>query len=185
MRLWLVAFAVRRVYCRVQTATVSMSNVNEREPEGHLIGNMSRRFSTDPTKNPNAWGVANKRKSAIMLHPNQPDAASDHAVDDHERVAGKATQRIVLPSPRARHADACGVEISGAYGPFSDIVNGVFEPTSQQCCGVGVYRKRDDGDKWLEYSSNALKWNVLDTAHRGQSWGWAALRPGGAALKNA
>ena len=104
-----------------------------------------------------------------------------HAPDEGaEQIASERSPTDAsLPSP----LDACGVEISGAYGPFSDVVNGVFEPTSQQCCGVSVYRKRDDGDKWLEYSSNALKWNVLDTAHRGQSWGWAAFASRGGGIE--
>jgi hypothetical protein len=67
------------------------------------------------------------------------------------------------------------VHIAGASGAFADFVNGIYEPTSQHCCGMTVYQKRDDKDKWLEYSNAADRWNVLDSAHRGQCWGWAYL----------
>ena len=96
----------------------------------------------------------------------------EHSDSDSSGQSG--AQQILLPSP-TKLSDAFAVEISGASGPFSHIINGVFEVTSQRCCGMSVYRKRDDGDKWLEYSDQAVKWNVLDTAHRGQSWGWASF----------
>ena len=111
-------------------------------------------------------------------HPLQPTLTT--ALTANARTEQLPLQRSSVD--RGSHASSLpsliadfSLEISGASGPFSDIVNGVFERTSEQCCGMSVYRKRDDGDKWLEYSSQALKWNVLDTAHRGQSWGWAAF----------
>ena len=67
------------------------------------------------------------------------------------------------------------VHISGATGVFADIVNGVYEPTLEHCCGMTVYCKRGDNDKWLEYSNEADRWTILDTKHRGQVWGWAYL----------
>jgi hypothetical protein len=103
---------------------------------------------------------------------NSDSIRNENSDSDCSKQSG--ANRVFLPTPVAV-PDALTVEISGACGPFSHVINGVFELTSQQCCGMSVFRKRNDGDKWLEYSSHAQKWNVLDTAHRGQSWGWAAF----------
>ena len=67
-------------------------------------------------------------------------------------------------------------QILGATGSYSDVINGVFESTLQQCGGKPVYHKRENGDIWMEYDSNACEWNVLNTAHRGLSWGYASFK---------
>ncbi len=38
-----------------------------------------------------------------------------------------------------------------------------------------VYRKRGDGDKWLEYWAPTKKWMVRTTAKRGTNMCWASL----------
>jgi hypothetical protein len=87
----------------------------------------------------------------------------------HEDLESFHSQRAAL------HRIVHDVHISGATGVFADIVNGVYEPTLEHCCGMTVYCKRGDNDKWLEYSNEADRWAILDTKHRGQVWGWAYL----------
>jgi hypothetical protein len=66
--------------------------------------------------------------------------------------------------------------IIGASGIYSDVINGIYEATLQQSGGKPVYHKCDDSDIWLEYDGKAGEWNVLNTAHRGLSWGYASLK---------
>ncbi len=67
-------------------------------------------------------------------------------------------------------------QIVGASGSYSDLINGVYESTLQQCGGKPVYRKFDDSDIWMEHDTKAGEWNVLNTAHRGLSWGYASFK---------
>jgi hypothetical protein len=67
-------------------------------------------------------------------------------------------------------------QIVGAAGSFRDFINGVFESTLQQCGGKPVYQKCDNSDIWMEHDIKAGEWNVLNTAHRGLSWGYASFK---------
>ncbi len=66
--------------------------------------------------------------------------------------------------------------ILGASGIYSDLINGVYIATLQQCGGKPVYHKCDNADIWFEYDGRAGEWNVLNTAHRGLSWGYASFK---------
>ena len=67
-------------------------------------------------------------------------------------------------------------QIMGAAGAYCSLINGVFESTLQQCGGKPVYHKRDNADIGMEYDPAACEWNVLNTAHRGLSWGYASFK---------
>lgn len=117
-------------------------------------------FTATPRESVPAHKTAN---SAFNIQNNVGTSSSQHVAP------------VSFHSPTSNHRVVRDVCISGATGLFADIVNGVYEPTSEHCCGMTVYRKREDNDKWLEYSNAADRWSVLDTAHRGQVWGWAFL----------
>ncbi len=66
--------------------------------------------------------------------------------------------------------------ILGATGVYSDLINGMYAATMQQCGGKPVYHKCDNADIWFEYDGRAGEWNVVNTAHRGLSWGYASFK---------
>jgi hypothetical protein len=60
------------------------------------------------------------------------------------------------------------VRLAGATGDRATYVNGVYEPTSELSCGVTVYRKVGDADRWLEYHAGAGQWQAKPTASKGK-----------------
>jgi hypothetical protein len=80
-------------------------------------------------------------------------------------------------SLRDRTADSVTqFQIFGATGVYSSFINGLYQSTLQQCGGKPVYHNCDNSDIWLEYDGKGCEWNVLNTAHRGMSWGYASLK---------
>ena len=80
-------------------------------------------------------------------------------------------------SLRDRMADSVTqFQIFGATGVYSSFINGLYQSTLQQCGGKPVYHNCDNSDIWLEYDGKGCEWNVLNTAHRGMSWGYASLK---------
>ena len=78
---------------------------------------------------------------------------------------------------RDRMADSVTqFQIFGATGVYSSFINGLYQSTLQQCGGKPVYHNCDNSDIWLEYDGKGCEWNVLNTAHRGMSWGYASLK---------
>ncbi len=61
------------------------------------------------------------------------------------------------------------MRISGATGGTAAFVNGIYDPTSPPEIHDGhhTYRKRDDQDRWLEYSRSANTWQCVDTEDKG------------------
>jgi hypothetical protein len=116
---------------------------------------------------------------SIAATPREVPPSGAHTFANFEVDPSCSTIQLqTLASPQSKSHDLQvlrDVHISGATGVFADFVNGIFEPTLEHCCGMSVYRKRNDSDIWLEYSSEAARWTILDTAHRGQVWGWAYL----------
>jgi hypothetical protein len=113
--------------------------------------------------------------SAPLQDPHSDFASTGVSIHLNESSADHHSTHLSSYSASHEHQDLRDVHVSGASGVFADFVNGVYEPTSERCCGMTVYHKRDDNDKWLEYSNKAHRWTILDTAHRGQIWGWAFL----------
>jgi hypothetical protein len=62
------------------------------------------------------------------------------------------------PSSQAA-SDTRPVSISGAEGPYSMMINGVFLLTAESCNGKPKYRMEGNLDKCLVYSSSAI-WSV-------------------------
>ena len=59
-----------------------------------------------------------------------------------------------------------GVVLSGATGPLSVYINGVFAPTGKEHNGKPLFQKVGDGpDRWLCYNTND-QWMVMDTADK-------------------
>jgi hypothetical protein len=54
-------------------------------------------------------------------------------------------------------------------------INGVYEPTEEYCSGWPVYRKRNDGNKWLEFFIASNKWYIKGTNDKGKAKGWMRL----------
>jgi hypothetical protein len=67
-------------------------------------------------------------------------------------------------------------QIVGAAGLHRELINGVYESTLQLCGGKTVYRKCENSDIWIEHDVKAGEWNILNTAHRGLSWGYASFK---------
>lgn len=60
--------------------------------------------------------------------------------------------------------------ISGAIGKFPHRINGVFEPTTESQNGFPVYRKKADGETWVEIVHNATsgwRWYLKPLANKG------------------
>ncbi len=117
--------------------------------------------------------LASTTQQAFPVHETVPLVAN--VIDNFGISFSRDGSAVSLDPPSSNHRVVYDVHIGGATGFVADIVNGVYEPTSEHCCGMTVYRKRDDSDKWLEYSNAADRWSILDTQHRGQVWGWAHL----------
>ena len=67
------------------------------------------------------------------------------------------------------------MRISGARGVNASSINGTYDPEEGLTEGMPVYRKRGDGDKWLEYWCPIKKWMVRPSNSRGTARGWATL----------
>jgi len=74
-----------------------------------------------------------------------------------------------------RKAHCVPVDIRGATGPRGGGLNGVFEPSDEMKGGWPVYRKRDDGEWWLEYDACPQKWMIRPTSCRGTTRGRAYI----------
>ena len=74
-----------------------------------------------------------------------------------------------------RKSKCVPVDIRGASGPRGAGLNGVFDPVEEMRGGWPVYRKRDDGEWWLEYDACPQKWMIRPTACRGSTRGRAYI----------
>ena len=66
--------------------------------------------------------------------------------------------------------------IEGATGSNARNINGVFEPTTEMCDGLTVFRKKGNSDVWLEFNRSVMDWFVRPTSSRGTSKGWAYVK---------
>lgn len=71
---------------------------------------------------------------------------------------------------RARPALAGSVLVAGATGVRMHMVNGCYEPTSELCSGLPVYRNKDAPGFWLECCllGSVYKYYVKQTEYRGE-----------------
>ena len=76
---------------------------------------------------------------------------------------------------KAEASSAVPIDVRGAKGPNAVTINGVFEPTEEVCSGWPVYRKRNDGNKWLEFFIASNKWYIKGTNDKGKAKGWMRL----------
>ena len=70
---------------------------------------------------------------------------------------------------------AVPVDIRGARGPNAVTINGIYEPTEEECNNWPVYRKRGDPNKWLEFFDTSSKWYIKATTDKGRPRGWMRL----------
>jgi hypothetical protein len=82
---------------------------------------------------------------------------------------------LILPAVKGA-VEVTQFQVVGAAGPYRDLVNGLYESTMQMCGGKTVYHKLDNSDIWMEHDAKVGEWNVLNTAHRGLSWGFASFK---------
>ena len=66
------------------------------------------------------------------------------------------------------------VLLSGATGSNADKINGIFEPTSETCDNLPVYKKKDTKEEiWLEFNKGLSYWFIRSTSNRGTNVGWS------------
>ena len=77
---------------------------------------------------------------------------------------------------KAEASAAVPIDVRGAKGPNAVTINGVYEPCPDEVCsGWPVYRKRNDGNKWLEFFIASNKWYIKGTNDKGKAKGWMRL----------
>jgi hypothetical protein len=65
------------------------------------------------------------------------------------------------------------VHVLCAQGPRAAQLNGTFDPVSDVCDGMVVYKKRGNPDMWLEFNMAKKSWMLKPTQDRGQASSWA------------
>ena len=66
------------------------------------------------------------------------------------------------------------VLVQGAVGPCAQPVNGMYDPTAEECGGWIRYRKRwGQHDCWMEYNEARGQWHIKPSASKGTTNAWA------------
>lgn len=64
--------------------------------------------------------------------------------------------------------------VHGASGACSQPVNGIFDPTTEECGGWIRYRKRwGQHDCWMEYNEARGQWHIKPSVSKGTTHAWA------------
>ena len=84
-----------------------------------------------------------------------------HASMLYEQVATEAD----MTAAAAAALKGVSVVLSGATGPASGNINGVFAPTGKDHNGKPLFQKVGDPDKWLCYAKDG-DWGVSSTANK-------------------
>lgn len=72
------------------------------------------------------------------------------------------------------------IMVQGAVGACSQPVNGIYDPTSEECGGWVRYRKRwARHDCWMEYNEARGQWHIKPAASKGttNAWAYFSCRP--------
>jgi hypothetical protein len=72
------------------------------------------------------------------------------------------------------------IMVQGAEGACSQPVNGIYDPTSEECGGWVRYRKRwAKHDCWMEYNEARGQWHIKPAASKGttNAWAYFSCRP--------
>jgi hypothetical protein len=88
-----------------------------------------------------------------------------------EKAAKKAAaDKAAEEANKADNAAAEPVHIGGATGSNAANIKGIYDPTSELCCGRRVYKRRD-ADIWIELFEG--KWQVKPASGKGKDDCWA------------
>ena len=68
---------------------------------------------------------------------------------------------------------AGSVSIENIAGQHANMVNGIYEPTSELSGGLPAYQKKGDADMWLEFYK--MHWYLRSASNRGTSTSCASI----------
>jgi hypothetical protein len=122
-------------------------------------------------------GQAKEKAAAAAKEQAAKKAAADKAAEEKAAAAAKkaAADKAAEVANKADNAAAEPVHIGGATGSNAANINGIYDPTSELCCGRHVYKRRD-ADIWIELFEG--KWQVKPASGKGKDNGWAFFAAG-------